>query len=61
MLGDKQKYSEMKISEMNDSSWKNFLQEPSSIHLKVAACEEKIVSCLGTENIVTIMWLIKKY
>ena len=51
----------MKISEMNDLSWKNFLLEPSSIRLKVIACEEKIVSYLGTENIVTIMWLIKKY
>lgn len=61
MLGDQQKYSEMKISEMNDLSWKNFLLEPSSIRLKVVAYEEKIVSYLGTENIVTIMWLIKKY
>ena len=61
MLGDQQKYSEMKISEMNDLSWKNFLLEPSSIRLKVVACEEKTVSYLGTENIVTIMWLIKKY
>ena len=60
MLGDKQKYSEMKISEMNDLSWKNFLLEPSSIRLKVIACEEKIVSYLGTENIVTIMVAYKE-
>ena len=51
----------MKISEMNDLSWKNFLLEPSSIRLKVVVCEEKIVSYLWTENIVTIMWLIKEY